>query len=178
MGQLIEVATPVLQRGIHYLTSPFGMRTIDGVTKMHNGVDLVSYYDNQTTIDYVVCFADGVVTYNGYNGDRGYCITINHGDFETIYQHLRYISILNVGMKVKKGWVVGLMGSTGKSTAAHIHFGVYKNGEWVDPMPYLMAEPTSSAWDWAKKNGIVGDETDPTAKTEFLDVVNMLYACP
>ena len=175
---LIDVKNRVLERGIHYLTSGYGERTLNGKKEFHYGVDLVSYYNGATTIDYVVSYADGVVTYNGFNGDRGYCVTINHGDFETIYQHLRYQSILPVGMQVKAGWVVGLMGATGYSVGgAHLHFGVYKDGEWIDPMPYLMEEDENS-WDWAVKNGIVLPYADKKAIPTNEEVVSMLYMMP
>lgn len=174
---LIEVRNPVLQRGIHYMTSPYGMRTLNGVTKMHNGVDLVSYYGNATTIDYVVAYADGTVTFNGFDGERGFYVILNHGTFETIYQHLRYSSILQVGMNVKRGWVVGLMGATGNATGAHLHFGVKKDGAWVDPMPYLEADENTS-WDWAVENGIVLPNTDKKANPTNEEVVSMLYMLP
>lgn len=175
---LIDVTIPVLQRGIHYLTSPYGMRRLNGVTKMHNGVDLVSYYNGSTTIDYVVAYADGTVTYNGFDGERGYYVIINHGSFETIYQHLRYSSILQVGMTVKAGYVVGLMGATGNATGAHLHFGVRVDGKWVDPMPYLVKEPTNDSWKWAVENGIVSEDTDPIANPTNEEVVSMLYKLP
>lgn len=174
MGELITVAVPVLQRGIHYMTSPYGMRTLNGQTKMHNGVDLVSYLDGATTIDYIVAYADGIVTANGFDGARGYYLMIDHGTFRTIYQHMRYASILMVGQPVQKGWVVGLMGNTGNSTGAHLHFGVEVDGKWVDPMPYLEAAPSES-WAWAVQSGLVAPESDPTTPATLGDVAEMLY---
>lgn len=177
MGELIEVKNKVLARGIHYMTSPYGMRTIDGVTKMHNGVDLVSYENGHTTVDYVCAYDNGVVTQNGYTDEIGYYVTINHGSFESRYQHLRYSSILYVGEQVLKGWIVGLMGATGHATGAHLHFGIRKDGQWVDPMPYL-EEDQDDSWAWAISNGIILPSADRKAIPTNEDVVSMLYMCP
>ena len=174
MGELIYVNVPVLQRGIHYMTSPYGPRTLNGKQEFHYGVDLVSYLNGSTTIDYIVAYADGVVTANSSSSERGYYVMIDHGTFRTIYQHMRYASILQVGMEVKKGWVVGLMGNTGKSTGAHLHFGVEVDGSWVDPMPYLMAEP-DDAWEWAMSVGIVRSGEDPNQTATLGRVTEMLY---
>ena len=174
MGELINVTVPVLQRGIHYMTSPFGMRTLNGKKEFHYGIDLVSYLDGCTTIDYIIAYADGTVIANRYDDERGYYITIDHGSFRTWYQHMRYASILQVGQPVKKGWVVGLMGNTGKSTGAHLHFGVEKDGSWVDPMPYLTAEP-EDAWEWAIQSGLVQSGDDPNRNATLGDVTWMFY---
>ena len=56
---MAEYKNAVLQKGKHKVTSPFGMRTIWGERKMHNGIDLVG---EGSTLDYIVAFADGVVT--------------------------------------------------------------------------------------------------------------------
>lgn len=174
MGELIEVKNKVLARGIHYMTSPYGMRTLNGVTKMHNGVDLVSFENGQTTIDYVCAYDDGIVTQKGFDDEIGYYVTINHGSFESRYQHLRYTSILYVGEQVFKGWIVGLMGSTGVSTGAHLDFRIRKDGQWVDPMPYL-EEDNDNSWEWAISNGIILPYTDKEATPTNADVVSMLY---
>lgn len=174
MGELIEVAAPVLQRRIHYLTSPYGPRVLNGKESFHYGVDLVSFLDGSTTIDYIVAYADGIVTANRYDDERGYYVTIDHGSFRTIYQHMRYASILQVGQPVKRGWCVGLMGNTGASTGAHLHFGVETGGKWVDPMPYLMAEP-DDAWDWAVRTGIVAPNADRNQIASLGDVAQMLF---
>jgi murein DD-endopeptidase MepM/ murein hydrolase activator NlpD len=87
----------------------------------------------------------------GYNGGSGNNIRINHGDIngvnvETAYLHMTSY-VVAVGQKVDKGTLVGHVGSTGLSTACHLHFSLYKNGRGSDPMEYIGWNPE------ANKNG-------------------------
>jgi len=70
--------------------------------------------------------------YNGY----GRHVVIRHGfGYETLYAHLSATSV-RVGDQVKRGQVIGLVGSTGTSTSPHLHYEVHKNGEKVNPAHY------------------------------------------
>ncbi len=64
-------------------------------------------------------------------------MTINHGDgFSTLYGHMSQY-IVSPGQYVSQGQCIGYVGSTGWSTAPHLHFTVYKNGSLVNPLSYL-----------------------------------------
>ncbi len=127
---------PVLKRGGHKVTSPFGMRTIWGKQQMHNGIDLVG---EGSTLDYIIAFADGVVKISKYSVSAGEYVQIDHGDGNyTRYLHMKKGSrTVKAGDKVVKGQVLGFMGATGNVTGAHLHFDVNVGGCYVDPAPYL-----------------------------------------
>jgi len=77
--------------------------------------------------------ADGTVIAASYSGGWGNQVRIRHPNgLITQHAHLSAIKV-RVGQKVSKGQVVGLVGSTGKSTGPHLHFGLMKNGVWINP---------------------------------------------
>lgn len=99
----------------------------------HTGVDLVA----DEGVD-VVATADGVVVEATFNDLKGNFVVIRHSDqFKTQYFHLLK-STVSKGSTVKKGQVIGTVGSTGVlSTNNHLHYEVLKDGEAVDPVEYL-----------------------------------------
>lgn len=123
------------------ITSRFGMRKhpVDGVQKMHNGIDLVAKSKNGSTgTDYISAHSGGTVSGVGYNSSAGNYVRIKTAkNVVMYYHHLKNMSTLKEGQSVKRGDVIGYMGSTGKSTGAHLHFGIKVNDQWVDPEPYL-----------------------------------------
>ena len=127
---------PVLKKGGHKVTSPFGMRTIWGKKQMHNGIDLVG---EGSSLDYIIAFADGVVKLSKYSSSGGEYVQIDHSNGNlTRYLHMKKDSrTVKAGDKVLKGQVLGYMGATGKVTGAHLHFDVNVAGKYVDPAPYL-----------------------------------------
>lgn len=121
-----------LQNG--YVSSTYGFRTdpFNGKAEFHSGIDFTAPLGTAIT-----AVAPGVVTLSALTNDYGNIIEINHGgSFETRYAHNK-VNLVNVGDVVKKGQVIALLGSTGRSTAPHVHFEVYKNGRVVDPATYL-----------------------------------------
>src|SRR5690554_6680335 len=85
--------------------------------------------------------AAGVVTWSDNRYGYGKLIEINHGNgYKTRYAHCDSLEV-KVGDIVRKGDVVALMGSTGRSTGPHVHFEVYKNGRSVDPAAYIHRTP-------------------------------------
>jgi len=118
------------------VTSEFGIRR-DPFTKrarFHAGIDIGGNIG-----DPVYATADGKVTAAGRDSAHGKNIIISHGNgLQTRYSHLSKI-IAEPGQKVKKGELIGLMGSTGRSTGPHLHYEIIKNGSQVDPMTYLQA---------------------------------------
>ena len=115
------------------VTSRFGMRhhpTL-GRTRMHSGVDLEA-----PTGSPVVAAADGVVAYANWMGSYGLLVTLRHASgFETRFAHLSRIMV-SPGQQVTRGQVLGLVGSTGRSTGAHLHYEVRQNGAAVDPLGF------------------------------------------
>ena len=116
------------------LTSPYGYRIhpTTGQYKFHNGVDLAN---DQGTPIYAA--RSGKVTVATYGGTYGNYVTINHGDgYSSLYAHMtRYV--VHKGDTVKKGQLIGYMGSTGRSTGPHLHFSIFYNGSSVNPMNYI-----------------------------------------
>lgn len=126
------------------VTSKFGRRKhpVDGVEKMHNGVDMVATKDGKTgQVDKILAHTGGTVSAVGYDASAGNFVQIKvASDSVMVYYHLKNKSTLKVGQTVKKGEVVGYMGKTGTATGAHLHWGIKRNGEWIDPAPYLDAD--------------------------------------
>lgn len=119
------------------ITSEFGVRVdpFTGVPNEHNGIDIAK---EGILGRPVVAFTDGEIIYSQYNqGGYGYLVIIQHeNNMKTYYAHLNKQG-LPVGTKVKAGQVIGSVGSTGRSTGAHLHFEIRINDVPVNPMPYL-----------------------------------------
>ncbi|MDO4469323.1 MAG: peptidoglycan DD-metalloendopeptidase family protein [Bacillota bacterium] len=118
----------------HNVTSPFGDRNSPtaGASSNHKGIDIGASSGSP-----IVAAAAGTVTVSTYSESAGNYVTIDHGNgFHTVYMHAsaRYVK---VGQKVSAGQQIAAVGSTGYSTGPHLHFGVMKNGVYVNPMNYL-----------------------------------------
>lgn len=116
------------------ITSGYGWRIhpIFRRKAFHEGIDIVSFWGAP-----VYATADGFVTYAGWKSGYGKIIEISHGrGISTAYAHLSSIRV-NPGTYVKKGQLIGLVGSTGTSIGPHLHYEVRKNGVVVNPSPYL-----------------------------------------
>lgn len=119
-----------------YVSSLFGMRTdpFTGELSMHSGMDFAGS-EGQA----VNAVAAGVVTWAGDRSGYGNLVEIDHGNgYATRYGHNETI-LVHVGEVVKKGEVIALMGSTGRSTGPHVHFEVLYNGISVDPARFVKA---------------------------------------
>lgn len=122
------------------ITYPFGPRVIFGKKEHHTGVDLVAVAENGGAVsDYVVAFDSGEVIEAGYNSRSGYYCKIRHDEtLVTLYCHFKKGTLrVKKGDKAVKGEILGYMGSTGRSTGAHLHFGISLFGEWVDPEKFI-----------------------------------------
>lgn len=121
------------------ITSPYGMRTMNGVTRMHQGIDLVAAEESgRSAVDQITAHTGGTVEAVGYSASAGYYINLRvDADTLMVYYHLRELPSLKRGSAVNTGDVIGYMGSTGNSTGAHLHFGIQHCGTWIDPEPYL-----------------------------------------
>ena len=113
----------------------FGMRIhpILNVKRMHDGIDIIT--DRGTP---VYATGNGIAESVGYQGGLGLTIEIDHGfGYETLYGHLDKIDV-RVGQIVKKGEEIGAVGSTGTSTAPHLHYEVHFKGKPINPIHYCM----------------------------------------
>jgi len=127
-------ATPSIWPTRGGLTGFFGGRSdpFTGEPEYHSGLD-ISAQKGQA----VYATADGVVQSAGYTGDYGNLIVIKH-DFglSTRYGHLSAYKV-KVGDSVRRGDVIGLVGSTGRSTGAHLHYEILVNGQLMNPLQLL-----------------------------------------
>ena len=116
------------------ISSEFGWRIHPtlGVNKFHNGVDFAAPKGTPIYAAY-----DGEVVGAGYNSSMGNYVMIDHGDeLYTIYMHASKLYVSS-GAKVSAGDKIAAVGTTGRSTGNHLHFGVRLNGEYVSPWNYL-----------------------------------------
>lgn len=116
------------------ISSEYGwrMHPILGVEKFHNGVDMAAPGGSPILAAY-----DGEVIASGYNSSMGNYIMINHGGgLITIYMHASALYV-SQGTMVARGEKIAAVGTTGRSTGNHLHFGVRLNGEYVSPWNYL-----------------------------------------
>jgi len=114
----------------------FGMRyhPILHMRMMHDGVDIDAPAGTQ-----VHATGDGLVSYVGRRGGYGNVVEINNGfEYITLFAHLKK-ALVTDGEKIKRGQVIGLVGDTGLSTGPHLHYGVMKNGIFVDPEFYFFS---------------------------------------
>ncbi len=118
-----------------HITSPFGYRIhpILGKRRMHDGIDLRGRMGTN-----VYAVSNGVVIKAANTGDGyGKDVRIRHDNgMMTQYAHLSRINT-RVGRRVNKGQIIGKVGSTGRSTGPHLHFGVQMSGRWVNPKTNL-----------------------------------------
>ncbi len=121
-----------------WIASDYGWRTapFTGAVVWHEGVD----FAGKAGAD-VIAVASGVVTWAGSLDGYGEMVEISHsGGYATRYAHNQE-NLVEVGDLVKKGEVIALMGSTGRSTGPHVHYEVYKHGRTIDPASYIAHTP-------------------------------------
>jgi murein DD-endopeptidase MepM/ murein hydrolase activator NlpD len=113
--------------------NPFGGRTYE----FHAGMDI----DGEKG-DPIVAPGNGVIIKAGWQGGYGYMIEIDHGNgLTTRYGHLSKIEV-EIGESVQRGQLIGLIGSTGRSTGPHLHYELRINDKPVNPRLFLPPEPT------------------------------------
>lgn len=128
----------VLKSGVNRITQ--------GYTTTHRGVDLGKNH----LVETIIAHSDGVVTQvqtgqknnKGSKGTASYgnFVKLRHGDgYETLYAHLASVKV-KAGTTVKAGQPIGTMGNTGNSYGTHLHFEVRKDGNRINPTPYLAAD--------------------------------------
>ncbi len=148
---------PVSNKDLNRIASGFGYR-IDPVyktIKMHEGLDFAA---PQGTPIYAT--ADGVITTAGNTGNGyGNHVIMNHGyGYETLFGHMVRVKV-SVGQAVKRGQVIGWVGSTGKSTGPHCHYEVHKYGTKVDPIYYFYNDLSPEQFDLILKKAAASNQS-------------------
>ena len=117
-----------------WVSSQYGPRTdpFSGKQAMHHGIDFAGKEGSG-----VLAVAAGIVTWTGSKSGYGNLVEISHGDgFVTRYAHNKK-NLVEPGDVVRKGQAIAEMGSSGRSTGAHVHYEVFKHGRSVDPSSYV-----------------------------------------
>jgi hypothetical protein len=129
--QLMPAGKPV---GKGWISSPYGWRKdpFTGKKAFHRGVDVAGKKDSE-----LFAVAAGIVISASRKSGYGYLAEIRHADgYTTKYAHSSKLFV-KVGDLVNKGNVIGLMGSSGRSTGPHVHFEIARNGKSINPAKYL-----------------------------------------
>ncbi len=130
------------------LTSGYGMRThpVLGGRRGHKGVDLAA-----PTGTPIYATADGIISKAERFSSYGLYVSIEHGaQIQTRFAHMSRIAVAN-GQRVKKGDVIGYVGSTGRSTGPHLHYEVRVDGKAVNPIPYMVESGAQRDYTLAKE---------------------------
>lgn len=131
MGVSIPSRAPL---AVGSTSSSYGMRThpVLGGARAHKGIDLAA-----PTGTPVYATADGTVGRADWFSSYGLYVALEHGNaFETRYAHMSRLAVA-AGQRVRKGDIIGYVGSTGRSTGPHLHYEVRVGGEAVNPIPYM-----------------------------------------
>lgn len=136
MGHHIQDVSDVAGRPIQsgWLSSYYGMRDdpFTGKPAMHKGLDFAGREGAP-----VIATAAGLVTWSGERYGYGNLVEIDHGNgLVSRYAHNAELVVVT-GEVVTKGQVIAKMGSTGRSTGAHVHYEVLKKGQQIDPLPFV-----------------------------------------
>ncbi|GBH29658.1 hypothetical protein MBESOW_P0912 [Sphingobium xenophagum] len=116
------------------LTSNFGVRSdpFNGGARMHKGIDIPGPVGTP-----IHATADGIVNRAGWASGYGNLVQISHGNgMETRYGHMSKL-LVPANSFVKRGQIIGLMGSTGRSTGSHLHYEVRVDGAAINPLPFV-----------------------------------------
>jgi len=148
---------PVSNKDLDRVASGFGYR-IDPIyktVKFHAGLDFTA---PQGTPIYAT--ADGVVKTAGFSdGGYGNHVVINHGyGYETLYGHMYRVKVRS-GQRLKRGDLIGYVGSTGKSTGPHCHYEVHKNGQKLDPVYFFYNDLSPQQFDQLLKRSSASNQS-------------------
>jgi murein DD-endopeptidase MepM/ murein hydrolase activator NlpD len=141
----IPAIQPISNKQLSRIASGFGFR-IDPIyktPKSHMGLDFAA-----PTGTPIYATSDGIIKFSGFSTNGyGNHVIISHGfGYETLYGHMVRVSATQ-GQQVKRGQVIGYVGSTGKSTGPHLHYEVHKSGVQVDPINFFYNDLTPAQFD-------------------------------
>jgi murein DD-endopeptidase MepM/ murein hydrolase activator NlpD len=133
----LQSNTPSILPTAGWITSTFGSRSdpFTGRSTFHEGLDIVGMPGQP-----IRATADGVVVTAGWYQNWGQVVEIDHGrGIHSFYAHNSSINVRQ-GEKVKRGQQIASLGSTGRSTGNHCHYGIKVNGAWTDPAKYVLSD--------------------------------------
>jgi len=144
MLQCLPAIQPVLNKNLTRMASGYGWR-IDPVyhtRRFHEGMDFTAPIGTD-----IYATANGTVQSAGWQQGYGNCVQVNHGyGYVTLYGHMSSIKV-RIGQPVKRGEVIGLVGSTGKSTGPHLHYEVHYRGQVMNPQNYYYLDLSPAEYD-------------------------------
>lgn len=135
------------------LTSGYGTRNdpFTGAVRFHHGIDIA--LSRGTPVGSV---ASGDILFVGRRGGYGHVVEIDHGRGETsLYAHLGETSV-TAGQAIERGQVIGLSGSSGRSTGPHLHFEIRRDGNSIDPATVLPVDTLPVGVEKAIERGVIG----------------------
>jgi murein DD-endopeptidase MepM/ murein hydrolase activator NlpD len=135
-ARFVAIPQGIPVKGFPDISSEFGPRpgVFGGAREIHNGIDLLGAHGTP-----IYATADGTVEQAAYLGGYGNAVEIKHAfGYKTLYAHMTKLTV-SAKAQVKRGQLVGFMGSTGRSSGTHLHYAVCKNGKEVDPKPYMLS---------------------------------------
>lgn len=150
----VSIPSRVPVEGVR-LTSDYGMRwhPVVGGRRAHKGIDLAGPVGTP-----IYATADGVVSKAEWFSSYGLYVSLEHGgELQTRYGHMSRLNVA-AGQQVRKGDVIGFMGSTGRSTGSHLHYEVRIAGNAVNPIPYMQADSYRLALDTTGRGAKGGPE--------------------
>ncbi|NDP20844.1 MAG: peptidoglycan DD-metalloendopeptidase family protein [Paludibacter sp.] len=144
MLQHLPAIQPVLNKDLTRMASGYGWR-IDPVyhtRRFHEGMDFTAPIGAD-----IFATGNGTIQSAGWQQGYGNCVQVNHGyGYLTLYGHMSAIKV-RVGQSVKRGDVIGLVGSTGKSTGPHLHYEVHYKGTVMNPQNYYFMDLSPAEYD-------------------------------
>lgn len=138
------------------LTSNFGVRTdpFNGHARMHKGIDIPGPVGTP-----IYATADGIVSRSEWMNGYGNLVEIAHGnDTQTRYGHLSKL-LVQPNERVRRGQLIGLMGSTGRSTGSHLHYEIRVAGEAINPLPFVTGSERAMALNSSRTRVALGGPT-------------------
>lgn len=144
MLESLPAIQPVLNKDLTRVASGYGWRMdpVYHTRRFHQGMDFTAPVGTD-----VFATGNGTVISAGWKQGYGNCIEINHGfGYMTLYGHMSALKA-RIGQKVKRGDVIGLIGSTGKSTGPHLHYEVHLRGEVMNPQNYYFLDLSPEDYD-------------------------------
>jgi len=135
---------PVLNKNLTRMASGYGWR-IDPIyhtRRFHAGMDFTAPIGTD-----IYATGNGTIIAAGWQQGYGNCVQINHGyGYLTLYGHMSAVKV-RIGQSIKRGDVIGLVGSTGKSTGPHVHYEVHYKGEIMNPQNYYFLDLSPAEYD-------------------------------